>query len=161
MACLWCAKCRRARVHVNGCHKRPKDHRCTGADQLVIGHACQYLSQNLGQCARNRHRRHGPTHDKGRYDAGLIFRGKDFHRAHHHIIKRHRRVDVDQRCHDRIVFYKILTKQDFTHLNTVLCAAGFGHRSHKRFVRQFHMRQQHIQVTLVHRHICGFAHGAT
>ena len=34
-------------------HKRPKDHRCAGTDQLAVSNTGQNLGQNLRQRARN------------------------------------------------------------------------------------------------------------
>ena len=158
MRSLGRAECGRAAVHVDGGDESPHDHRRPGADQLAIGDARQRLGQDLCQRACYTHRRHGPPDDKGRNDTGLIVLGIDLERAHHHIVERHRRVDVDERGHHRVFLHEVLTEQDTAHVDGILRPAGFGHRSHEGFVAQRHMGMQHIKVTFVHRDICRLAY---
>ena len=144
----WCTT-----VHVNGGHESAHDDRRTGADKLAIGNAGQCLGQDLRQCPGHTYRRHRPPNDKRRNDAGLIVLGIDFERPHHHIIERHRRVDVDERGHHRVFLYEVLTEKDAAHIHTVLRARRLGHRPHEGFVAERHMRVQHIKVALVHRDV--------
>ena len=115
----------------------------------------------MGQRAHNRNRRHRAPHDKGRDDASLIIRGINLQCAHHGCIESQRGIDIDQRCHDRVIGREIFAEQDFAHINRVLRPRWFGHRPHKGLIAQAHMRVQHIKMTLVNGNVGRFAHCAT
>ena len=115
----------------------------------------------MGQCARNRHRRHRTTHDKRRNDRGLVVLCEHFQSTHHDTVECHRAVDVNERGHHGVVLHELLTKEDATHINRILRTGRLCHRPHERLIRQGHVREQHIQVTLVHRHIRRLANRTT
>ena len=157
---LRCTKGRSARPHVDRGHERTKDHWRAFADQLAVSHACQNFGQNLSQRASNRNRSHSAANDERRDDASLVVASVNFECTHHDAVESHRRVDVDERGHHGVFLNELFAEQDFTHLNRILRTARFGHRTHERFVRQGHVRQKHVEVTLVHRNIGRFANGA-
>ncbi len=154
------AKCRRTRVHVDRRHEGAENRRAARAHQLAIGNARQHFRHNLRQRARHRNWRHGAPHDEGRNDRSLVIGGKNLQSPHHRIVKGHRRVDVDQAGHHRAVCQISAEKQNARHINRILCPRRFGHRAHIRLVRKRHMREQHVQMPLVHRNICRLAHRA-
>ena len=59
-----------------------------------------------------------------------------------------------------VLFWTNSLPNKISHISTrILRAARFGHRSHERLVAIDHMRQKHVQMALVDRHICWLADG--
>ena len=71
-----------------------------------------------------------------------------------------RAVDVDERGHHRVGLHEIGAEQQRRHIHRILRADRFGDRPHEGLVRQGHVRVQHVQVPLVHRHVGRLAHRA-
>ncbi len=147
------AEGRRPRIHVDRGDEGAEDHRRARADQLRIGDPGQHLGQHLGQRAGDRDRRHGAADDEGRDDRRLVGRGIDLERAHHGAVEGQRRVDVDEARHHRVRLEEVRAEQQPRHLDAVGGALGRGDAAHIGLVAEGHVRQQHVEMALVDRHV--------
>ena len=151
---------RRARLHRDGGGESAEEHRRAGAHELREGRASQYLGEDLRQRPGHRHRAHRPGKDEGRDDRGLIVAGIDLGRAEHGLVIDHGRIGVDQAGQDRVLRDEIVTEQDTDHGQGILRPLRRGDGAHEGLVRIFDMGIDHVEVTLVHRHVDRLADGA-
>ena len=103
---------------------------------------------------------HCTAQDERHDDGGLIGTCIGTHGFCHGAIPDEGRVDVDIAHDDAVLFHEITPEKDARHFDGVLGAVFGGDGAQKRFVGIFDVRIDHIEMTLVHRHIGRLANGA-
>ena len=146
----------RAGFQVHGGVKAAEDDRASRPDQLGERYACHRLGQCLRRHGGGRQRTHCSGEDRRRHANALVRRRIDAQRTGHGVIIDQRGVHIDIGLHYRIGVHEIAAEDQSRHVDGVLRAFRRCDSTHERLRRQRQMRQHHVEVPLVHRHVRRF-----